>query len=238
MLDSGQGSLVGLNPSDGADEIGQRAGLVEKSSALVLDQFRNSGDRRSQHQFFVSHSLHQDHGDSFALAGHDDQVGVAVIAGQVGAGHAADQINTPLQPQRYNLAFESRALRSLADDPAEKVDTLVAKCGAGLDEEWIVLHAMQASDGEKTEVTMVLLACRDGGGCGPGEHAINPQTLHDDFFGGRGRVVAENMLAVEVGDRYTELASTQLGREQIRALQQIGPMQGEAEADAEQTSGS
>src|ERR1019366_1280550 len=42
------------------------------------------------------------------------------------------------------------------------------------------------------------------------------------------------VLAVVVGDRYTELESTQLGREQIRALQQIGAVQGEAEADSEQ----
>src|ERR1019366_10826011 len=113
------------------------------------------------------------------------------------------------------------------------VQTLVAKRGAGLDEKAIILHSMQASDGKETEPPLVRLGC--GCGIGSGEHAIDPKTLHDDFLGGRGKVVAENVPAVEVGDRYTELASTQLGREQIRALQQIGTVQGETEADSEQT---
>src|SRR6266849_882793 len=230
-LDPGQGSFVGLNPPDGADEIGQRARLVKKSSALVLDQFGNAGDGRSQHKFFVSHGLHQDHRNSFAPAGHHDQVGVAVVAGKVGAGHVTDQGNTPLEPQRHDLAFESRALRPLADDPAEEVETLVAKRGASLDEKAIVLYPMQAADREETELPVVRLFC----GYGPGKHAIDPKALHDDFLRGRGRVVAENVLPVEVGDRYAELASAKLGREQIGALQQIGAVQGEAETDSEQT---
>src|SRR5216683_7994260 len=92
VLDSGEGSFVGLNPTDGTDEIGQRAWLVKKSSTLVLDQFGNSGDRWRQHESFVSHGFHQDYRDSFALAGHYDQVGVAVIAGKVGARDLADQV--------------------------------------------------------------------------------------------------------------------------------------------------
>jgi hypothetical protein len=85
---------------------------------------------------------------------------------------------------------------------------------------------MQASDREKTEPPMFRFGFRlgCGRGCGPGKHAIDPKTLHDDFLCERARIVAENVLAVEVGDRHTELASTQLGREQIRALQQIGPV--------------
>src|SRR5208282_1093812 len=235
-LDSGQGSLVALNPTDGADEIGQRAGLVKESGALVLDQLGNPGDLRSQHQLFVSHGFHQDHRDSFTLAGHHDQVGVPVIAGKVGAGHLTDQVNTSLESQRCNLTFKIWALGSLADNPAEEVDTLVTKLGAGLDEKAIVLHAMQTSDGEETEPPVILFdaGVEGGGGCGPGKYAIDPQTLHDDFFRGCGGVVAEDVLAVEVGDGYTELASTQLGREQIGALQQIGTVQGEAEADSEQ----
>src|SRR6266849_3137697 len=183
-LDSGQGSFVGLNPPDGADEIWQRARLVKKSSALVLDQFGNAGDRRRQHELFVSHGLHQDHRNSFAPAGHDDQVGVAVVAGKIGARHVTDQGNTPLEPQRHDLAFESRALRPLADDPTEEVETLVAKHGAGLDEKAIVLYPMQAADRKETEPPVVLLGCGCGGGCGPGEHAIDPKTLHNDFLGG------------------------------------------------------
>src|SRR6266478_4018905 len=233
VLDSGEGSFVGLNPTDGADEVGQRAWLVKKSSALVLDQFGNSGDGRRQHQFFVSHGFHQHYWDSLAFAGHYDQVGVAVVAGKVGARHLTDQVNTPLEPRRHNLTFESRALRPLADDPAEEVETLVAKRGASLDQEAVVLHLMQASDREETEPPVVRFG--GGGGYGPGKHAIDPKTLHDNFFRGRRRVVAENVLAVEIRDRYTELASTQLGREQLRALQQIRPVQGETEADSEQT---
>src|SRR5260370_25441743 len=98
VLDSGEGSFVGLNPTDGTDEIGQRAWLVKKSSTLVLDQFGNPGDGRSQHEFFVSHGFHQNYWDSFALAGHDNQVGVTVVAGKVGARHLTDQVNTPLEP--------------------------------------------------------------------------------------------------------------------------------------------
>src|SRR6266446_702323 len=98
VLDSGQGSLVGLNPTDGADEVGQRAWLVKKSSSLVLDEFGNSGDGRSEHKFFVSHGLHQHYGDPLAFAGHDDEVGVAVVAGKVGPRHLTDQVNTSLEP--------------------------------------------------------------------------------------------------------------------------------------------
>src|SRR5260370_38475604 len=216
-LDSGQGSFVGLNPPDGADEIGQRAGLVKKSSALVIDQFGNPGDRRRQHELFVSHGLHQDYRDSFAPAGHDDQVGVAVVAGKISARHVTDQGNAPLEPQRHNLAFESRALRPLTDDPAEKVETLVAKRGAGLDEKAIVLYPMQAADGEETELPVAGLGC----GYGPGKHAIDSKALHDDFLRGRGRVVAENVMPIQVGDGYTELASAQFVRQHIDALHQI-----------------
>src|SRR5208282_5173929 len=141
-LDAGQRSFVGLNPTYGADEIGQRARLVKKSSTLVLDQFGNPGDGRSKHKFFVSHGLHQNHRDSFALAGHDDQVGVAVIALKFGARHVTDQVNTLLESQGRNLVFESPAFRPLADDPADKVETLVAKRGAGLDEKAIILDPM------------------------------------------------------------------------------------------------
>ena len=144
-----------------------------------------------------------------------------------------DQVDTVFDPQLFNLAFQSRAFRALADDPANEVKTLIAKRGAGFDEKVMGLYLMQASDGEETEPAVVLRAC--GGGCGPGKNAIDPKPLHDDFFRGCGRVVAENVLAVEIGDGYTELASTQLGREQVRALQQIGAVQGEAEADSEQT---
>src|SRR4029077_9629673 len=97
----------------------------------------------------------------------------------------------------------------------------------------IVLHLMEASDGEETEPPVV----RFGGGlgCRPGKHTIDTKTLHDNLLRGRGRVIAENVLAVEIRDGYTELAGTQLGREQIGALQQIGAVQGETEADSEQT---
>src|ERR1700687_2056199 len=206
VLDSGQGSFVGLNPTDGADEVGQRAWLIKKSGALVLDEFRNSCDRWRQHQLFVSHGFHQHYGYSFALAGHDDEVGVAVIAGKVGPRHLTDQVNTSLEPRCHNLAFESRALRPFADDPAEEVEALVTKRGASLDKKAIVLYMMQASDGEETEPPVVRFGGR--GGCGPGKHAIDPKTLHDNFLRGRGRIVEENVLAVEIRDRYTELAST------------------------------
>ena len=45
------------------------------------------------------------------------------------------------------------------------------------------------------------------------KHAIDTKTLHDNLLCGRGRVVMENVLAVEVRDGYTEPASLQLGRE-------------------------
>src|SRR5271157_6414376 len=235
MLDSAQGSLVGLNPTDGADEVRQRTGLIKKSSALVLDQFGDPGDGRSEHKFFVGHGLHQDYRDSFALAGHDDEVGVAVMAGKVGARHVTEKVNTPFEPRRHDLAFEGRAIWPLADDPADEIEALIAQRGAGLDKEAIILHSMQASNGEETEPSMVGL---DGeGGCGPGKNAIDPQALHEDFVCGRGGVIAENVLAVEVGDGYAKLASAQLGREQVRALQQIGAVQGKTEADSEQTGG-
>jgi hypothetical protein len=72
-----------------------------------------------------------------------------------------------LQAQRRNLAFQSGALGTLADDPAKKVETLVAKGGTGLDQECIVLDGMQSSDGEETEAGRVLRGCC-GGGSGPG----------------------------------------------------------------------
>src|SRR3981081_4621748 len=103
----------------------------------------------------MSHSFHQHYRDSFALAGHDDEVGVAVVAGKVGARHLTDQVNMSLGPQPHNLAFESRALRPFADDPAEEVEALFAKRGASLDKEAIVLHLMQSSDGEETEPPLV-----------------------------------------------------------------------------------
>src|SRR5271168_2738337 len=97
-LDSGEGSLVGLNPTNGADEVGERSGFIQKSSALVLDQFGDSGDRGSEDEFLVRHRLHQHYGDSLAFAGHHDQVGVTVIAGKVGAEQVTDQVNAAFQP--------------------------------------------------------------------------------------------------------------------------------------------
>ena len=65
-------------------------------------------------------------------------------------------------------------------DPAEEIEALIAKRGARLDQEAIVLHLMQSSDGEETEPPVVRFGW--GCGCGPGKHAINPKTLQDDFL--------------------------------------------------------
>src|ERR1700690_1182088 len=234
MLYFGQGRPIGLNPSLGVDKIWQEAGFIKKPGALVLHQLRNAGDCRRQHQLSVSHGLHQNHRYPFALAGHDDQVGIAVVAGKVSARHVADQIDMCLESKPRNLPFESRTLRSLAHNPASKVEPLVAQRGAGLNEEAMVLNGMKASDGEEAEAPAVAVS---HGSSWRGEHAIDPQALHDDLLRGRGREVAENMPAVEVGGGYTEITGTQLGGEQIRAPQQIGTVESEAVADAEQLSG-
>ena len=105
----------------------------------------------------MSHGLHEDHRYSFTLTSHDHQVGIAVIAGKVGARHLTDKVHTPLKPRHHNLALQSWALRTLADDPAEEVETLIAKRGASLDQKGIILHRMQASDGEETEPSLVCL---------------------------------------------------------------------------------
>ena len=44
----------------------------------------------------------------------------------------------------------------------------------------------------------------------------------------------QNVTAIEIGDGYTELAGSQFGCKQIRALQQIGTVQGKTETDSEQ----
>jgi len=70
---------------------------------------------------------------------------------------------------------------------------------------------MQASDGKETEPPVVGFGSDRGGG--PGKNAIDAKALHDDLVRGCGRVVAENVLAIEIGDGYAKLASPQLGRE-------------------------
>ena len=129
------------------------------------------------------------------------------------------------------------AIRPFADNPADKVEALVAERGAGLDEKAIIFYPMQASDGEKTEAPLARRDFRVEYGRGPGEHAIDAKTLQHDFLGGRGRIVVENVLAVVAGDGHAKAASAQLGREQVGAFEQIGAVQGEAEADSEQTGG-
>ena len=128
----------------------------------------------------MSHGLHQDHRDSFALAGHDDQVGVAVIAGKVGARNMADQANTALQSQRRYLFLESLALGAIAGDPAEQIEALVAKGGAGVDEKGIVLDFVKTSDGEKAETAVVGLDGRGGGR--HRQDAIDSEPLYEDFL--------------------------------------------------------
>ena len=54
-------TLVRLNPAHGADEIGDRARLVEKTRALVVNQLGDPRDRRCQHEPSVSHRFHQHH---------------------------------------------------------------------------------------------------------------------------------------------------------------------------------
>ena len=63
----------------------------------------------------------------------------------------ADQVNPILEPEFHDLALKRTALRALADDPAEEVKSFIAERGAGADEEAVVLHRMEASNGKQAE---------------------------------------------------------------------------------------
>src|SRR5208283_1394569 len=154
---------------------------------------------------------------------------------KIGMRHVADQVNTIFELLGHNLAFKSCPFRPLAYDPADKVETSVAKRGAPLEEKMMVLHAMQASHRKQTKSPVIRLDY--AAEWAPGIHPIDSKTLHDDLLGRRARVVAKNVLPVEIGDGHTKLASPQLGPQQIRALQQIGTVQGEAETDSQQPRG-
>ena len=69
----------------------------------------------------MGHRFHQDHGDSFALAGHDDKVGVAVVSGQIVVAQVSDEVDAVFEAELHDPAFESRPLGALASDPAEEV---------------------------------------------------------------------------------------------------------------------
>src|ERR1019366_1218849 len=82
---------------------------------------------------------------------------------------------------------------------------------------------------------MVRSPCKRGGG--PGKHAIDTEALNYDFLGPYGGIVAKNVVPIEIGDSCTEVASLQLGGEEIGAVQKIGTVQGKAETNPEQTGG-
>ena len=63
----------------------------------MFDEFRNPGDGRREHKLFVRHSLHQNHRDSFALAGQHNEIGLAVISEQMNRGQVTDQVNAILK---------------------------------------------------------------------------------------------------------------------------------------------
>jgi len=129
--------------------------LIKKAGLLVLDKFGNARNIRSQHQLLLRHRFHQNNGNPLAFAGNRHQIGIAVIGGEVGAGHVSGQVNVPSQPQLPDLSFQSAPLRPLAHDPAEKVESLFAERRTGSNEKVIVLYPVQTPDSEQTEWAMI-----------------------------------------------------------------------------------
>ena len=135
-----------MNPAHGIDETGKGTGIVQKTGSFLFDKLGNASDVRSEHQFLVRHGFHQNHRHTLALAGHDYEIGVLVIARKLGAGHVADKVNAALETQLHDLALEGAALGAVADDPAEEIESFGPEHGASLDEKAIVLDAVQASN--------------------------------------------------------------------------------------------
>src|SRR5215470_5539043 len=117
----------------------------------MLHQFRNPGNRRRQHYFFVRHSLHQDYRQALTDARERDEIRVAVIAGEVSTGHVTKEQHAILQVQIADEAFERPAFRALACDPAEKIQPLLTQSCAGANQKRIVLHRMQPAHRENAE---------------------------------------------------------------------------------------
>src|SRR6202008_224828 len=105
---------MGMNPSDGIDKTLKRVGLVEKSGVLVLNQFRDASDLRSQHDLVTRHGFHKGNGNYFALAGHHDKVGMVIKARQIATRNVTNQMNARLKAQAGDLPSERAAFRTLA----------------------------------------------------------------------------------------------------------------------------
>src|SRR5579862_1112698 len=208
--------------------------MVEKSSAEMLDEFRNPGDRWSQHEFFLSHRLHQHDRNAFALARQHYQVSVPVIGRKCDSTYVTDQVDAALESHGRDLTLQSGALRPFANDPAKEVETLIAKHVARLDQKTMVFYPMQPSDREQTEASVGSVG--SDAGWKPRWAAIDTETMDDDFVRRCRRIFLKNKSPVVVGHRYTKATGTKLGLEQVRALQQIGAVQGKAESDTQKLS--
>src|ERR1700721_3395470 len=97
----------------------------------------------------------------------------------------------------------------------------------------MVLNGMEASDGQMAKAS-ITGRCRIGSR--PRQYVIDSKQLHYDFLGGRGWVRAQNVPPVELGHGHAKPTGTQLGRKQIGALQEIGPVEGTAETGPKQLS--
>ena len=99
----------------------------------------------------------------------------------------------------------------------------------------MILNAMETADGQQTKGAMVQVG--QDRVRGPGEDAIDAETLDKDFAGRRGWIVIEDVLAIEFGDGNAEFAGFEFGGEEVGAAEKIGAVQGKAEVDVEETSG-
>ena len=62
-------------------------------------------------------------------------------------------------------------------------------------------------------------------------NGIDSQALDNNLGSWRGKKVAKDVLAIEIGNGDAEAAGAQFGAEQIRMHEEIGAVQREAEAD-------
>src|SRR5208283_4649101 len=136
----------------------------------------------------------------------------------VAAAHLSHKVNVALQPEFGDLPFQRRALPSLADNPAQEVETLGAEKRTGLDQESIILYLVKTPDRQQTKRT----AAHHGRGRRgrPRKNAIHAEPLKHNFFRRHEGIIAEDVAPVEVRDSDTKPARTQLSVQQVGSSQQ------------------
>jgi len=211
-------------------EIGLRSALVQKTGSSRHYQFRDSGDRRRQHDLASQHRLHQNQRNSLAAAGEHHKIGPSVQRIHLLTRHMPEEDYLVLQAISSNQELQTASFRSLAGNRALEIETARSQLGAGADQEGMIFHSMQPSNRQHGKLSDIPIAWNrlrlSGLDSKPGDE--NLLLLHI-------RIMLSDVPPVVLRNGQAKCAVSELHVEVAGAQKQVGSVQGHAESRPQET---